>query len=736
MAEPIRTPTKDANAGVTSKTYGREVARQQATPDAKGSKLDTVVQQVGSKLGAALGKQAAAKAAQSVQTKRLKAAHRQGLNTSISEVDKNRKRTGFEKFVFGEDPIYESVQIQAGVNSVKEKGLERLATIDDYAGHKPEEYIAELEKDLQADIEKYDDPRAVEALTQEWEAQARRLGAKQYQSHYGFKLMEARKNLDRTHALEMDGWGMYSEMAITPEELGAVVKNAEGMFDLNNRPQYVSKEAKQDSLLKNTIMQLENGNIGAHNVASAAGFLDTLTEAQLTKYDGAIKVYDQEYSQRVDTTLANTQLAMQDPDSVETVEDLYTAVVTAIDAHDARGSKTDRHHEIIAEARARANRMRLAGLKAGANAKAKADNHNALKGALREPDAINRSSKLTNILYTPKEAKEANDSNIQDMVAEMSGNPEATTEETTQYLLQNPAAAKAVMKYNRMNKVGSDILKKTAQTMIRGFDSLAEENGQFGERGLTAITALEELFQDPALQVEIGAKQYDEWLVMRDVMKRGGTVDRAKADIKAYHESAGKADVYGSRWPVLKGESKPEYVQRKLDHLVPNMSAKTRAEAMEVYDRGLRVSNYDHDEATQYMQRYYKGSQMDWQGHTLNNKRLLNEKVNGESFDKVMDFVESENLLGGHMSAAFGKRVGGEAWTKLKQKTDARLYTGPQGEVMLDSGSSPRPYQIPDHVLMDWGKRMQQRRNEQQQERELRVRMDNTKRDALQHIIM
>lgn len=735
MSEPIRTPTNDANAGVTSKTVGRVTARQTVAADKKGTSLDSVVQQVGSKLGNALGKRANAKAAEAVEAKRIRAASRQGLQKSISEVDKNRKRVGFEKFLFGEDPTYESVQIQAGVNAVKEKGLERLATIDDYAGHTPEEYIAELEKDVQADLEKYDDPRAKEAMLQEWEAQARRLGAKQYQGHYGYKLSEARKDLDKTHALEMDGWGMYAEMAITPEELGQVVKKAEGMFDLEQRPQYVSKEAKQDSLLKQTILQLEAGNIGAHNVATAAGFQKTLTERQMTTYDAGIKVYDQEYSQRVDTTLANTQLAMQDPDSVETVEDLYTAVVQAIDAHDARGSKTDRHHEIIAEARAKANRMRLTGLKAGANASAKAENKLALQSALREPDAINRSGKLTDIIYTPKEIKEANDANIRDMLAGMSGNPEATTEEATQYLLQNPQAAKAVMKYNRMNKVGSDVLKKTALTMIRSFDSLANEDGQFDQRGLTAITAMEELFQDPALQVDVGAKQYDEWLVMRDVMKRGGSVDRAKADIKAYNDSAGKADTYAARWPVLKGESKPEYVQRKLSHMIPNMSPRVQAEAMEVYDRGLRVNGYDHNEATTYMNRYFKGSQTEWNGHTLNDKALMTEKVNGEHLPAVLDFAESDNLMGGMMDAAFGKRLGDKSWSKLSQKTDAKLYTGPQGQLMLDSGTSKRPMAIPDEVLDDWSKRFKQRRKQQQLERELRARIDEKRSTQLSPIM-
>ena len=141
MAEfglPNRNATDDANAGVINPPAKKSVARDQnISRDKVRSTLDEGVAAVGSSLGNALAKKVDDDRNNIKEQKQLDATIRQGMQHSINEVDKVKKKTGWTEFVFGQDTEYRAAQQQAAKNTVQAKYLEEASSIDEYAGTSP-----------------------------------------------------------------------------------------------------------------------------------------------------------------------------------------------------------------------------------------------------------------------------------------------------------------------------------------------------------------------------------------------------------------------------------------------------------------------------------------------------------------------------------------------------------------------------------------------------------------------
>ena len=109
-------------------------------------------------------------------------------------MDANKKRTGWEEAIFGQDEDYRVAQQRAVSNAVQGLYLEQATEIEKYAGESPEDYSSRLNEGLDKVLETCGDDKETRSLAAAtWTRASEKLASKQYEEHYAFNQMQQRE---------------------------------------------------------------------------------------------------------------------------------------------------------------------------------------------------------------------------------------------------------------------------------------------------------------------------------------------------------------------------------------------------------------------------------------------------------------------------------------------------------------------------------------------------------------
>lgn len=737
---PQRNATSDANAGVVNPPSVKHTPRQVATKQKPPSSLDTGVEQLGAALGAALEERLETEATNINEQRATDAAIRQGQEHAINQIDATKKRTGWEKAIFGENIEYRAAQQRAAQNAVNAAYLEQATTLDQYAGETPDEYSIRLKEGLDKVLEPYkDDTETKRIVTQAWMVSSGKLAAKHYEAHYAFNQTQQRDTYSKQVQQTFDTWTVDASLVSTPEEAQGMLKVSQAFFAKATKPEGMTDLAWRSVVNEQLMNSLRKGNIGAYNTAKANGWLQGLNVNEQVAMDRAVSAYDTDFSQKVALTYENAELAALEAKTFEGASAIYQNLREQLDTLGNRSSGTERAELALA----RGHKSAQKGLNAISDARAKAEAEAAkiarkaaekaseaqaeqqridlMKEALRNEDPIARAGVLNEVDPKKSELEDALDITIVEDISRLAGSPEQLTPtEATKVLLEDPKVAQAIAQRMRGQEVDSPFIKRTIETFINVFQGLVNEDGQLNDRGVVAMQAVAQFEQnEDTFKSMIGNDNYDRYEIIRRGMSIGQTSEMVMKDLDAYAANKGNRDVYGIQWELGENESKRDRIQSLVQGFTGQVPRGTSlAHYMEEYDRALVIYKGDRKAAESYLRKSALNAAINYKGRVITNGKHLNN-VTSYNFQQLMDGAQkstgdSASLLTPYL-ATLGVALedkDGKPLTTIEQVRGLNIYTidGLDG-FFLDSQEAQAPVQITPDVMKRWEQTLNQRAN-------------------------
>lgn len=737
---PQRNATSDANAGVVNPPSVKYTPRDVVARQKPASSLEEGVEQFGAALGAALEERLEEEATNINEQRATDAAIRQGQEHAINQIDANKKRTGWEKAVFGENIEYRAAQQRAAQNAVNSLYLEQATQLDQYAGETPDEYSIRLKDGLDKVLEPYkDDTETKRMITEAWMVSSGKLAAKQYEAHYAFNQMQQRDTYSKQVQQTFDTWTVDASLVSTPEEANGMLKMSQAFFAGATKPTGMTDIAWRGVVNEQLMNSLRQGNIGAYNAAKANGWLKDLTVTEQVSMDRALSAYDTDFSQKVSLAYENAEIAALEAKTLDEASAIYQNLRTQLDNLGNRSSGTDRAELALA----RGHKSAQKGINAIRDARAKAEAEAAkiarkaaekaleaeveqqridlMKEALRNEDPIARAGVLNEVDPKKSELEDVLDLTIVEDITRLTGAQEQlSTTEATKVLLGNPKVAQAIALRVKGQEVNSPFVKRTIETFINGFSGLVDENGQLNEQGVVAMQSVAQFEQnEDSFKAMVGNDNYDRYEIIRRGMSIGQTSEMVQKDLDAYSANKGNRDVYGIQWELGENETKRDRVQSLIQSFTGQRPrSMSLAHYMEEYDRALVIYKGDRKAAEDYLRKSAMNAAINYQGRVITNGRQLNN-VTSYNFQQLMDGAQkstgdSASLLTPYL-ATLGVELedkDGKPLTTIDQVKGLNIYTvdGVEG-FYLDSQEAQAPVHVTPDIMKRWEQTLNQRAN-------------------------
>ena len=322
---PQRTATGDANQGVVNPPSVKRTPREFAAEQKQVTSLDTGVEKFGASLGAALEERLDTETTNINEQRMADAVIRQGQDSAINRIDVNKKRTGWERGVFGEDIEYRAAQQRGVTNSVNAEYLKQATSLEQYSGETPDDYSVRLKGGLDSILKPYaDDPETKRMATSAWLVSSGKLAAKQYEAHYAYNQIQQRDKYSQEVELTFDTWTVDNSLASTPEEAKGMKVAPKMFFDKETKPEAMDDISWKGVVNEQLMNSLRNGNIRAYKAAEDHGWLDDLNVNEEVAMDRALSAYDTGYSQQVATMYEQANLSALEAKTIEEAEGIYT----------------------------------------------------------------------------------------------------------------------------------------------------------------------------------------------------------------------------------------------------------------------------------------------------------------------------------------------------------------------------------------------------------------------------
>ena len=710
---PSRSASSDANEGVINPPTVKHEARSQNLQKVKPtSSLDIGVEKVGSALGGALAKHLDEKKTHINKQRALDAKIAQGTNVGIINSMKEKKRTGWQKWVYGENVEYRAAQQQAAENAIQNHYLGEAVRVDEFAGHSPEDYKARLKDGLNSVLEKYEgDSETQSIIAGAWQDQSAKLAAKQFEAHYGWNQMQQAEQSRVLIRQSIDTFNIEASKATSPEEAAAIANNIAGMFNRSLKREGQSIESYDGILNDELDNSLKQGGINMYKYALALGWESRQSAGTLAKRDTSISAYDTDFGQQVGAILSNGEIAAIEAETIGDAAAAYDTLDTRIDEMEVRLSGTERGDKIIADARLRIARGRAAALRSGAVKQAKAEKLEAQRDTWGINDPQDRALAQAEIgLDTEKEAGDSADAYIVSQLAQMSGNPELTQSEAFTKILSDPNAAKLAAHFYENRDVNSPMVKRVMTQFISGFENtFDEENGRPTQDSLAQLANAELFLKNKKTQANIGQKNYDEFIEVAKGIRQGRTAKMITEDVRRFHENSENVENF-PQWPLNKKDhqTKQDYVSQIVKQRTGQYpTVASTVDMMETYKRGLIHSNGDHGGAKQYLldsldsQTTTVQGKVIWGGNTLDKL-----SPSGIKFEKVVAFAEKQGMMAAVLSRAGVAPIDSPTGTThvkelSRLRDDWTMEMDPNG-ILLKSISFQQPTLISYDELEQW----------------------------------
>ena len=357
MAEfgtPIRSATSDANAGVVNPPAKQHIARNTVGTSSKTlSGSDKAIAAIGRTVGSALGNALASmqtdETNQINEQRVIEASARQGIETAMNEVDQVKKRTGWEKGVFGENIEYRAAQQRAVQNKVQATYLEELAGIDGYAGDTPEQYHIRQQKKNASILKEYaEDPDTRLKVQSALAASGQKLAQAHYKSHYAYNQLQQQET-ERTRLQQtFDGFNLEATTLLTQEAKASQLKDIKSVFNGNTKPEGMTKLAHRALIFDVVKANMKAGNAGAMLAVKGLGMDKNFSASEQAEWDVAVSAYDTHFSQQADLIRTNGDIQINTAITPEQVNAAAAEKNTELDELFKKSSGSQRSSLIMA----------------------------------------------------------------------------------------------------------------------------------------------------------------------------------------------------------------------------------------------------------------------------------------------------------------------------------------------------------------------------------------------------
>ncbi|QDP66083.1 MAG: hypothetical protein Unbinned4336contig1000_48 [Prokaryotic dsDNA virus sp.] len=734
FGQPQRSATKDANEGVVYPPSKQSTARTVGTQQVQ-VREQPGLEAFANSVGNALQKRMAEEAVNINEQRANKAAVRQGQDHAINTVDAAKKHLGWEKAVFGENIEYRAAQQRAAQNAVQSAYLEQATQLDDYAGETPEQYAKRLESGLDKVLEPYGSDEETKGLVANaYNTASAKLAAKQYESHYAYNQQQQRETFYNQTLQTFDQWNVDKTLLSSPQETQGFMAGIQKFFRGATRPNGMSDIAWRGTINEALNTSLRNGNIGAYNAAKANGFLDGMSSKERVALDQAISAYDTDFTQDVQLTYENAELAAEEANNLEVAAGIYQNVKQEVSQLRERSSGTDRAELAIARAQTKAQkginsaeeeakRIAKKAYESALEKQAKQERIDGIKLALRQDDPIARAGSISELQPKKSELEEVMDLTIVEDVTRLTASDKPLTESAAvKAMIENPAVAKSVAARLRGRQVESPLVKRVTETFLNGFHGMIDENGQLNEKGIVAMQSISQFAQnDDTFKATIGSANFDKYEIIRRGMSVGQTVEMINKDIDSYARNKGNRDAYAIDWNLKGDESKRDRVTdlyRKFTGSAPNSAS--LAYAQEELDRGLVVYQGDMKAAEKYLRTSLINGSLNYRGRTIVNGKHLNNVTN-YNFEQLMDGASSQVgqtslitpiLMAGGLQVDDDNPMG-----DLAKNMNFFTVDGTDG-FFVDSNEFQQPIRVSSDTMKAWAAVLDQRKQFKELEEE------------------
>ena len=651
---PVRTATSDANAGLVNAPSVKEGSRTAVSKNVRAtSDLDQGVKALGSSLGNTFARVLKNKAENINANRQLDAAARQGTEKAINSIDAEKKRTGWEKYVFGENIEYRAAQQRAVQNQVQQAYLEEANTITQRAAETSEQYKARLATALNKQLEQYpDDTDTQRLITDSWSKATEQLTRAQAKEHYGFNQTQQRETTRQSIEGTFDTFLTESKNISSPEEAQEFTQRAKQFFSGVGKPEGMNKVAYRGLMNESIEKSLAEGNIGVYNMADANGWFNDLNKQERTKLDTAIKKYDVKSGYKISLSVSEAQQAAKNAKSVEDVKAIIAEAGDAITAHEGRTSGTEKYAFNISKAK---NALQGIVDRAVTSASEKTVKLNRLEAVINaqnlaaEGDASELAS-LPNV--TPKEATAAAAERERRLVAGIVGEEEITQDEAIREIFNDPigVGSKVVQSWGN-DQADSGMVKIMGQAYVNGFTGpqMIDENHQPTEMARNAMNLFSQFEnEDKAkFRAQLGENAYDEYLIIKEGQLSGKTSDMITNEIQAFKDARGTQDMWATDWSDITGDgvSKRDYVAGLvLDYAGSAPTGIDVGRHMETYRKGLTHGKGDHGIAKDYLYDSLKNKSANYRGQVIHNVDKINSKLSNTTLPQLLDRIQDPDI--------------------------------------------------------------------------------------------
>lgn len=753
FGQPARTATSDANANFVNPPAVKSAGRTATSTSIRvASDTEQAAKNLGSSLGKAFQSVLKEKAVNINARREMAGANAQGNEAAISDINKDKQRGGWAEAIWGQDPEWRGIQQRAVTNNIMQMQLEQSTRMSEYAAEDSVTYGNRLTSQLEEQLKKYpNDKETQQLITSNWAKASQMLSKQQAKEHYGHSLLQAQEVSYNGITTKLDMFNDQAQQVTNADGAVELAGKAKSFFKMEDIPKGQTRQAYRADIGRAIGASLEQGNIGAYNMAKDNGFFDDYNAEEIKKLNIAVQRYDTRASSRVNLTVAQSRNAILKAKNTDEVDAIMAEAMQVLKDHEGRSSGTDTYALSVEKARYTVQTMEAPAVEAAIKREVEFDKNEDLIADLLggESDAMLRkldiqkgivaagegdASKLLEVgVYTKPELTAAHTEIERKIVAAAVGDEEVTAGDVPKHMLGNPEIAAQVVSHWANTEGSSKVLSTMATAYINGFASSAmvNEDHQPTEAAQTTMAALAQ-FESADLGKFIdalGKDGYEQYMSIKDGHLTGKTSDMIQDELRKLDETAGNMDDYAPRWSDViteKNMTPRDYVGKIYTKVTDGqyLNGENIGNMMGIYKQGLRLGKGDHDFAKDHLTTMIKDKSRVVHGNVVYNVDKVGlSELKFPNFMKAMEAPDN-NLMAGQIAMAMGntENEAGKIITSLDSpelRKTLKIEVSPEGGVWVRSKKFLQPIYMSPEKLQTYEGMILQNENDKTLKREI-----------------
>lgn len=344
----MRNPISDANAGAAmdvapSKVHATRAATVARTGNNQVIQDAAQKNQIASTLANAVGNFMGNKRKTELEQRYTEAFHKKGLDTGMTEYEKDLKRTGFTEFIYGgQSPEYQGALNAATRNASNAILLEEQEFVESQEGMAmtPQQYQQRIQQKItQYNAENFSDaPDAAFAFMKNWQDNSNELSRQQYKNNQVYQQQEARRTVAEGFQTDLDVY--KNTLKSNPDR---ATKLGSKLYSFDNKPIGMSEAAYRNVLIEEGLTAVEAHDFAALQLMNASGITEGFTSKERKRYETAVNKIDQDNVNMIDAARLSYEEVIENPASssadVTRARQMYDSARIQVSARDTLTAK-------------------------------------------------------------------------------------------------------------------------------------------------------------------------------------------------------------------------------------------------------------------------------------------------------------------------------------------------------------------------------------------------------------